>query len=153
MCPKLSSVICSPTLSSYIFQWCHRWLLHLTALTVVHYVLFSFRIEGRQATRIQNNSKDQFEIDLIMLLTPFILICSLDHYWPSCEFWSQQSSNYWRNKTEALLGPLHATGWCRIMLLKNSTIKTNPRKIVENWLKLHTASSLGPLAKVETHNR
>lgn len=103
-------------------------------------------------TRIQKNTKDQFEIDLIMLLTPFILICSLDHCWPSCESLSQQSSNHWRDKTEALLGPLRVTGWCRIMPLKNSTIKTNQTKIVKNWLKLHTSLSLGPLAKVETQN-
>jgi len=45
----------------------------LTGFTVVHYVLFSFRIEGRQATKIQDNSKDQFEIDSITLLTHFDL--------------------------------------------------------------------------------
>ncbi|KAK2541368.1 Itgbl1 [Columba guinea] len=44
----------------------------------------ALEIEGRQATRIQDNRKDQFEIDSIMLLTPLILICSLDHYSLNC---------------------------------------------------------------------
>lgn len=131
MCPELSSVICSPTVSSNVSQWCHRWLLYLTGLTVGHYILLPACPQSWKKTRIQKNAKDQFEIDLIMLLTPFILICSLDHYWPSCESLSQQSSNHWRDKTEALLGPLHVTGWCRIMLLKNSTIKTNQTKIIK----------------------
>lgn len=55
---------------------------------LVLHVLLTFRTEGRQAIRIQDNSKDQFEIDLIKPWTPFILICSLDRYWPCCEFLS-----------------------------------------------------------------
>lgn len=86
MCPDLTSI--SPTVSSNVFQWRHRWLLHLIGLTDVLHVLLSFTTEGRQAKRIQDNSKDQFEIDLIMLLTPFILICSMDHDGLSCEFLS-----------------------------------------------------------------
>lgn len=66
------------TLKCYLFPYCVQLcfpvMLHLIRLTVVHYVLFSFSTEGRHATRI----KDQFEIDLIMLLTPFIFICSMD---------------------------------------------------------------------------
>lgn len=70
----------------YLFPYCDQSLMSLLAapphcVTVVSYVLFSFKIEGRQATRIQN-SKDQFEIDLVMLLMPFILSCAQDHYWP-----------------------------------------------------------------------
>lgn len=90
--------MCPVTFSSDFIIGCSTSWGRLLPITI----FFSFRIEGRQTTRTQNNSKDQFEMDLIMLLTPFPSICSLDDYWPSYEVLSQPSSSLWRNKTKPL---------------------------------------------------
>lgn len=82
------SFMCLVMFSSDFSTGCSTSLGQLLPITI----FFSFRIEGRQTGT--QNSKDQFEMDLVMHLIPFTSICSLDDYWPSYEFLSQPSSSH-----------------------------------------------------------
>lgn len=123
---------CPVTFSSDSIIGCSTSWGRLLSITI----FFSFRIEGRQTTRTQKNSKDQFGMKLHALWFVLWTIIGL-----AMRSFQSQVAAIERMK-QNLWGPLHTTSSCRIMLIKNSAIRPNPTKTVKSWLKLGSLTKI-----------